>query len=79
MNLYCIYDRKAELCNPPFTVPNNAMAIRNFQMQVNRPGTPAQPNVLATYPDDFQLFFIGELDDKTGFISQDDHMTLLCF
>ena len=42
MNLYCIYDRKAELCNPPFTMPNNAMAIRNFQMQVNRPGTHSQ-------------------------------------
>ena len=78
MKLYCIYDRNAELANAPFVMPNNAMAIRNFQMQVNRPGTAAQPNVLALYPDDFQLLFIGDMDDKTCVVYQDDHTVLLC-
>ena len=32
MKVYCIYDRKAELMNPPFVQPNNAMALRQFQI-----------------------------------------------
>jgi hypothetical protein len=39
MKLYCIYDRKGELMNPPFVQQNNAMALRQFQIMVNQPST----------------------------------------
>ena len=65
MKLYCVYDRRAELANPPFSFPNNALAIRNFALQVNASNSPDRPNVLALYPDDFALYYIGEMDDKT--------------
>ena len=39
MKMYCIYDKKGELMNPPFTQANNAMAIRQFQMMINQPSS----------------------------------------
>lgn len=77
MKLYCIYDRNAELANQPFVMPNNAMAIRNFQIQVNQPSTPAKPNVIGMYPDDFALYYLGEMDDKTCVIQQEIPSVLL--
>jgi hypothetical protein len=46
MKLYCIYDRKGELMNPPFVQQNNAMAIRQFQIMVNQPSTPERSNII---------------------------------
>ena len=53
MKIYCIYDRKAELMNPPFVQPNNAMALRQFQIMVNQPSTPERTNVIHDYHEDF--------------------------
>lgn len=65
MKLYCIYDRKAELMNPPFVQPNNAMALRQFQIMVNQASTPERTNVIHDYHEDFCLMYLGEFDDKT--------------
>lgn len=65
MKLYCIYDRKGELMNPPFTQQNNAMAIRQFQIMVNQPSTPERSNIIHDYHEDFVLMYLGEFDDKT--------------
>ncbi len=78
MNLYIIYDRKAEVANPPFTAVNHAFAIRQFQMQVNQPSTPERVNVLRDYAEDFQLIFVGNMDEKSCRIEQPEVPTLLC-
>jgi hypothetical protein len=65
MKLYCIYDRKGELMNPPFVQQNNAMAIRQFQIMVNQPSTPERSNIIHDYHEDFVLMYLGEFDDKT--------------
>ena len=65
MKLYCIYDRKAELMNPPFVQPNNAMALRQFQIMVNQASTPERTNVIHDYHEDFVLMYLGEFNDKT--------------
>jgi len=77
MNLYCIYDRKGELANPPFTSPNHALAIRQFAVACNQPGSAERPNLFSTYPEDFCLMFIGELDEKTMVFKAPDLITNL--
>nr|DAQ17809.1 MAG TPA: DNA binding protein [Microviridae sp.] len=65
MKIYCIYDKKGELMNPPFTQANNAMAIRQFQMMINQPSTPERSNIIHDYASDFALYYLGEFDEKT--------------
>jgi hypothetical protein len=65
MKLYCIYDRKGELMNPPFVQQNNAMAIRQFQIMVNQPSTSERSNIIHDYHEDFVLMYLGEFDDNT--------------
>ena len=77
MKLYCIYDRKGELMNPPFTQQNNAMAIRQFQIMVNQPSTPERSNIIHDYHEDFVLMYLGEFDDKTCVFSPQSPTLLL--
>jgi hypothetical protein len=65
MKMYCIYDRKGELMNPPFTQANNAMAIRQFQLMANQPSSPERSNIIHDYASDFALYYLGEFDDKS--------------
>lgn len=77
MKLYCIYDRKGELMNPPFVQQNNAMAIRQFQIMVNQPSTPERSNIIHDYHEDFVLMYLGEFDDKTCVFSPQSPTLLL--
>lgn len=77
MKIYCIYDRKAELMNPPFVQPNNAMALRQFQIMVNQVSTPERTNVIHDYHEDFVLMYLGEFDDKTCAFSPQNPTLLL--
>lgn len=77
MKVYCIYDRKAELMNPPFVQPNNAMALRQFQIMVNQASTPERTNVIHDYHEDFVLMYLGEFDDKTCTFSPQNPTLLL--
>ena len=77
MKLYCIYDRKGELMNPPFVQQNNAMAIRQFQIMVNQPSTPERSNIIHDYHEDFVLMYLGEFNDKTCEFSPQNPTLLL--
>lgn len=77
MKIYCIYDRKAELMNPPFVQQNNAMAIRQFQIMVNQASTPERSNIIHDYHEDFVLMYLGEFDDKTCVFSPQSPTLLL--
>ena len=77
MKLYCIYDRKGELMNPPFVQQNNAMAIRQFQIMVNQPSTPERSNIVHDYHEDFVLMYLGEFNDKTCEFSPQNPTLLL--
>ena len=59
--MYCIKDVLVGF-KPPFTAPNNNCAIRLFTQLVNA----VDSNDVKTNPSDYQLFYIGELDDQTG-------------
>lgn len=61
--LYAIKDAKSTFM--PCTVDvNDATAVRNFEHAVCQPDS-----LLASHPNDFALFKVGEYDNETGVIS----------
>ena len=61
--LYAIKDAKSTFM--PCTVDvNDATAIRNFEHAVRQPDS-----LLASHPNDFALFKVGEYDNENGMLS----------
>jgi len=64
MNLYSIYDSKAEVHCPPFVAHNVAVAIRMFRDLLNQPDSQ-----ISRAPADFTLFELGTFDESNGSLS----------
>lgn len=59
--MYSIRDDKAQLFHVPFFNKTHGEAERNFkQLLVDDKST------ISKYPEDFDLYYIGEYDDNTG-------------
>lgn len=63
MNIYWIYDVKAEAYTGPYKFPTKAFAIRSFQETVNQAGTDFNK-----HPEDYTLFETGTCDERTASI-----------
>lgn len=61
MMVYSFYDSAAMAFSTPFFMPNDGLAIRAFQDNVN---ADKQTNNIAAHPEQFTLFKIGEFDDS---------------
>lgn len=61
LRLYSIYDLKAEQFSPPQVYHNDMLALRAFEGIVND-----DKMVIHNYPEDFSLYFIGNLGDSDG-------------
>jgi len=61
LKIYTIRDSKGEFYGPPFFQKTHGEAERSFHTLVNDP----KSNV-NTYPEDFDLYHLGEYDDQTG-------------
>lgn len=59
--IFAVQDSKAGIFLQPFPMQNNAVAIRAFSHEVNKPGS----NFSAS-PSDYTLYHLGEYDDQTG-------------
>lgn len=59
--IYSIRDAKAEVFHPPFYKKTHGEAERDFHKLVNEPN-----NQVSMYPDDFDLYYLGDFDDNTG-------------
>lgn len=59
--VYALKDLKGGVCNQPFFVENHAIAIRNFKIALAD-----SENVIAKFPSEFALIFIGVYDRETG-------------
>jgi hypothetical protein len=59
-----MYDAKAALYGPVFCAPHNTSALRMFGDEITR----NRDSLMSKYPDDFALYYLGELDSSTGFI-----------
>lgn len=63
LNVYTVWDTKAEAFLQPFFSPNKGTAIRAIVDALRDPNS-----TLAKYPDDFHLYHIGTWDDSAGLI-----------
>ena len=61
MQMFTIYDRKAEAYAQPVFYPSTGAAIRAFADAVNKPG-----NDFSAHPEDFMLFHIGSFNEDTA-------------
>lgn len=62
--IFSIYDEKAQVFNTPFTCGNQAVAIRSFA-NICFDGT----GMVAKYPEDFKLYYVGDFDAVKGTIT----------
>lgn len=63
MNLYAIKDNVAGQFYPPTASVNDNVVLRDVKNLVNKPGS-----LIASNPDDFTLYKVGEYDERTGII-----------
>lgn len=66
LKLYSIKDTKGSFYEP-LVAQNDALAVRNVRGIVN-----SGKGLLAQYPEDFELWYIGEFDEVTGIIKPDE-------
>ena len=66
LNLYAMKDKKTGFLNPQIDT-NHASAKRNFQLGL---ATARGDSIMAFAPEDFELYYLGEFDNKTGQVSQ---------
>lgn len=71
IRLYSIFDRVARVYADPFVSINDATAARSFTLAQSSPDT-----MLYASPADYQLWYIGSLDNNSGeLLSYDDPAT----
>jgi len=73
MNIYAVYDSKAEAYLKPFFCQNNAVAIRSFAGAAQQEGTDFH-----RYAGDYTLFQIGQYDEQSGTLHDDVNINLGC-
>lgn len=61
LKVFSIRDAKGEVFHTPFFKRHHGEAERDFMALVRDP-----KSQLHQFPDDFDLYFIGEYDDQTG-------------
>ena len=72
IRLYSVYDRVARVYADPFVSVNDATAARSFTLAQSSPDT-----MLFASPGDFQLWYIGSIDNISGeLLSCDDPATV---
>lgn len=64
INVFSVYDSKAEFYGTPFFMPTVNSAIRAFSDLANDRST-----TIFKHPGDFTLFHIGTFDDRQGIVS----------
>lgn len=61
LKIYSIWDQKGEIFNTPFYQRTHGEAERSFKQVVND-----EKSNLCRYPEDYDLYYLGEYDDQTG-------------
>lgn len=70
LNLYTVYDSKAQAYLPPFCSPNDATAIRTFETAVSQ-----EDHDFGRHAEDYSLWSIAMFDQEKGHL---DPKTLTC-
>lgn len=64
LKIYSIRDAKAEVFNTPFFQKTHGEAERNFRTICND-----DKSTVNKYPDDYDLYYLGDYDDNSGKLS----------
>lgn len=67
LQMFTVYDTAVEAYMTPFFMRSKGEAIRSFEAACKDP-----EHNFAKNPTDFVLFYLGEYDDETGQITQDN-------
>lgn len=67
IRLYSVYDRVARVYAEPFVSVNDATAARAFNLASSSPD-----NMLYAAPQDYQLWYLGALDNNSGELLSSD-------
>lgn len=73
LKMFCIYDRKSKIHHPPNYCHNTPHAMRVFKSIFAQ-----KDSVFHTYPEDFQIFEIGQWDDATGLVTSLEKANFVC-
>lgn len=61
LKIFSIRDSKGEIYNQPFFQKTHGEAERNFRELVKD-----EKSMIHKYPDDFDLYYLGQFDDQSG-------------
>ncbi len=61
LEMYCVYDEKAQAFLRPFCMPNDGMAIRAIKNSALEEG-----HAFANNPEDYKLYNVGTFDEQTS-------------
>lgn len=73
MNIYAIYDEKAQAYNNPFVMNHDGQAARAFEDEAAQPDS-----MINKHPEDYRLYRIGEYHQETGKIIPEDVPKFVC-
>lgn len=73
LKIYSIRDSKGEMYGPPFFQKTAGEAERSFRTLVND-----EKSMTSKYPEDFDLYYLGDYDDQIGKITPLDTPSHLC-
>jgi hypothetical protein len=62
--IFCIKDEKSGQYYDPFTMGNTIDAQRTFMQAMK-----AEKSMISQYPEDFNLYLVGEYDEMSGIIN----------
>lgn len=74
MKIYSVKDIKAGVFSTPFFQRNDVTAVRAFKNEVN---ATTQTSLLSSNPEDFELHYLGEFDERKGAIQSAPETVLL--
>lgn len=66
LKMFSIRDIKGEIFNPPFFARSHGDAERSFLQAAKDEKT-----TISQFPEDYQLFYIGDYDDQSGRVIQE--------
>lgn len=70
LKMYSVRDSKGEIFNQPFFQKTHGEAERTFKTLTND-----EKSQVHNYPEDYDLYYLGEYDDQTGLVKSLDTPT----
>lgn len=73
LNIYTVFDAKADVYMQPFFMPTEALALRAMKDCLNDPN-----HTFTLYPEDFFLYILGIFDNVDGSIEYKPAKRIAC-